>query len=370
MNHNEVMKILDISKINRETIIQTACQILASGGLLVYPTETTYGIGVDATNQDAIDKLLQYKARREGKPLSIAVTDQAMAEQYVELNDEARNLYQTFLPGPVTVISMAKAKLAKGAASERRTVGVRIPDYSLARDIIAAYGKPITATSANASYKKRPYAVGDIFQSLSTRQKSLIDLVLDAGELPHNEPSTVIDTTLENPTVLRQGKIKLSQATTVITKSEGETQALAEQLIKQYRHYLNERALIFALIGELGAGKTQFTKGLGKALGVTQPIVSPTFTLSHEYLFDYGDRPNQFIHIDTWRFFSNQEFRDLGFAAMVDNLAVISVEWADKVAGVLKQYIDEVKIVWIKIEAGQSENERIITYSDHIGITN
>lgn len=359
------MIILDIKTTPQDQVIKTACEVLASGGLVIYPTETTYGIGADATNQAAVDKLLQYKTRREGKPLSIAVSNIKMAEQYVELNNQARQLYANFLPGPVTVVSQSKDKVAQGVASERGTLGIRIPDYPLITDIAAAYGKPITASSANASYKKRPYKISDIFAVISDKQKGLIDLVLDAGELPHNEPSTVVDTTLEQPTVLRQGDIKLSKTETLISMSEDQTKELGRKLVNQYRHYLNEKALIFALVGELGVGKTQLTKGIGEALGVSQLITSPTFTISREYPFIYGEMKNQLIHIDTWRLFENQEFLDLGFAQMIDNLAVISIEWADKVSDILNQYSDEAKIIWIKIDHGREMNKRIIRYSDN-----
>ncbi len=362
------MIILNSREKDKQEIIDTACRILASGGLVIYPTETVYGIGADATSQAAVDKLLQYKARREGKPLSIAVPNEAMASTYVELNSQAKNLYKHFLPGPITVVSKSKGTVANGVASERGTLGVRIPDYPLVREIVAAYGKPMTASSANASYKKRPYTVSDVLDNISEKQKERIDLIIDAGVLPHNEPSTVVDTTLEEPTVLRQGDIKLTDATTVTTKDETETQALGEKLVTIYRQYLNERALIFALVGEMGAGKTQLSKGIGKALGVNQPITSPTYTLSREYPFSYGDIPNQFVHIDTWRLFDNQEFLDLGFTRLIDNNAVLSVEWADKVKSSLDQYSGEAKIIWVKLEYGVKENERIITYSDDLVI--
>jgi L-threonylcarbamoyladenylate synthase len=360
------MEILTIQKTDKNTLIETACRVLTAGGLVVYPTETMYGIGADATNQKAVDKLLQYKARREGKPLSIAVTDVTMASQFAEINNEATKLYRTLLPGPVTVVSKYTGGLARGVASERQTIGVRIPDYSLVTDIIAAYGKPITASSANASYKKRPYNVSDILNNISDKQKSLIDLILDAGELPRNEPSTVVDTTLEQPTVLRQGQISLTNAVTVTSENEQETIELAKKLVGQYKHYLNEKALIFALVGEMGAGKTYFTKGIAEALGVTRIVNSPTYTISAEYNFQYGDRPNRLVHIDTWRLFSDEEFVKMGFKELVDSMAVFSVEWADKVAPVLNQWSDEAKIVWVKFEYGKTPDERIITYSDRM----
>ena len=174
----------------------------------------------------AVDKLLAYKSRREGKPMSIAVPDQAEAEKYVVVNEQAQQLYQ-FLPGPVTVVSKSLGKVARGVESEFGTLGVRIPDQDLMLKICRALGKPITATSANASGKKRPYSVADIISGLSNKQKSLIDLILDVGTLPKNEPSTVIDTTLSTPTTLRQGKIKNQDADSLISRSEAETKKIA-----------------------------------------------------------------------------------------------------------------------------------------------
>lgn len=202
------MKIIALTHNNYGEVVREAVQTFRQGGLVVYPTETTYGIGADATNQQAIDKLLKYKKRREGKPLSITVADQKMAEEYVKLNASAKHIYMNFLPGPVTVVSKGKHKVSSGVESELGTLGIRIPAYPLVLDIVKEFGRPVTATGANASYKKRPYSIKDILDNISERQKSLIDLVLDAGELLHNEPSTVIDTTFDELSVLRQGAIR------------------------------------------------------------------------------------------------------------------------------------------------------------------
>ena len=173
------MKVLKTKDWPLEKIVKQATQSLATGDLVIYPTETVYGVGVDATNQEAVKKLLKYKSRREGKPLSIAVADRPMAEQYVELNDQAKKLYKRFLPGPHTIISKGLGKVAAGVESEFKTLGVRIPAYPLVLKLTEALGRPITATSANASGEKRPYSVDDVLNRLSAKQKNLVDLIID-----------------------------------------------------------------------------------------------------------------------------------------------------------------------------------------------
>lgn len=333
--------------------VDEAVKILKEGGLVIYPTETTYGIGADATNQKAINKLNKYKQRPFGKPYSIAVSDQKMAEEYVELNGAAKKIYKEFLPGPVTVVSRGKHQVARGVENETGTLGIRIPDYPLVIEIVKKLGLPITATSANASYQKRPYKIADILENISQKQKKIIDLIIDVGELPHNEPSTVIDTTMEDLVVLRQGDIKLKTENEILSRSEEATQNLAKELFQKYEGYLGKRPIIFALEGEMGAGKTQFTKGLAWAMGIKEEIVSPTFSLVLEY--------PHLSHFDAWKFTEPSELEGLGFIKMLeDKNMVIAIEWAEKVAEVVKKYRDQAVIVWVKIEYGQKENERLI----------
>ncbi|HEX9817471.1 MAG TPA: L-threonylcarbamoyladenylate synthase, partial [Patescibacteria group bacterium] len=272
------MKMVKLKTGARKTVQQVIMQavtVLRGGGLVIYPTETVYGVGVEATNPEAVKKLLKYKSRREGKPLSIAVSNQAMAEQYVQLNEQARALYRQFLPGPYTIISQGLGRVTVGVESEFGTLGVRIPDYPLITELVQKLGKPITATSANASGKKRPYSLADLFDHLSAKQKSLIDLVIDVGELPKNEPSVVIDTTLSTPLTMRGS---FTQADRVfITHSDQETRQLAGKLMLKYWDRAQNQGLLIALNGELGAGKTVFTQGVGQFLQVAEPVSSPTY---------------------------------------------------------------------------------------------
>lgn len=337
-----------------------AVDVFNKGGLVIYPTETLYGIGADATNPEAIKKLTEYKNRSFGKPYSIAVINQEMAEEYVQLNNTAKNLYRQFLPGPLTIISKGKHRVAPGVESEEGTLGIRIPDYKLVIDIVKTLGRPITATSANASYKKRPYKISDILNSLSRKQIGLIDLIIDAGELPKNDPSTVIDTSLDYKVTLRQGKIKFSDKNEILSRSEENTQNLAKEIWQKYEHNYKHRAIIFALQGEMGAGKTIFTKGLGKAMEITELITSPTFALENEY----SKGGKKLYHFDAWRMKNSEELKVLGFDKLIKNKSVISIEWAGRVGDIIRKFDDEAIIIWIKIENPQAggENERIISW--------
>ncbi len=345
------MKIIRKSK----GAVEETVRILRKGRLVIYPTETVYGIGAEATNPEAIKKLTRYKNRPFGKPYSIAVADQKMAEDYVELNQTARDLYKQFLPGPVTIVSTGKHKVAPGIESETGTLGIRIPAYKLVINIVKTLGKPITATSANASYQKRPYKTSDVLDNISQKQKQLIDLIIDAGELPHNEPSTVIDTTLDDPVVLRQGEIKLKDKNEVLSRSEENTQNIAKELFQRYEEYLGKRPIVFALEGPMGAGKTVYVKGLAKAMGIKETVISPTFNLLLTY--------DQLAHFDTWRMQNEKELETLGFIKMLeDKNLVIAIEWAERVADLIKKYRDQAIIVWVKIVYGKKENERLISW--------
>lgn len=345
--------------------VERSISVLQNGGLVIFPCETVYGIAVDSQNPEAVKRLNDFKQRPLGKPYAIMCSSQEMVEKYVDLNDSAKNLYKTFLPGPVTVISKSKGNLAKGIESEFGTAGVRIPDYKFMLDLIEKFGQPIVATSANASYQKRPYKISDVLDNISKKQKSLIDLIIDAGELPHNEPSTVIDTTLDTPTVLRQGNIKLKDKNEVLSRSEENTQNIGKELWQKYEQYLGKRAIIFALEGEMGTGKTQFTKGLARAMGIKDVITSPTFNLVNSY--------GVLNHFDVWRLTDSKELEALGFLKMIeDKNMVISIEWAEKVADLIKKYRDQVVVVWVRIKylpleasakwGGNIDNMRLISW--------
>lgn len=340
---------LEINKSTRAEIVDAACKILTEGGLVIFPTETVYGAGVDATNPMAVEKLLRYKSRREGKPLSFAVTDLEMAEKYAEINDQARKLYQQFMPGPLTIVSKDRGVLAPGVASEFATVGTRIPDYDLVTEIVKTFGKPITATSANASGKKRPYCVDDVLSQLSQKQLDQVDLILDAGTLPLNPPSTVIDTTLSAPVQLRSGTVNFDTDVSLISDSETETKQIAGRYLLKYWDHVTKNGLIFGLDGPLGAGKTIFAKGIAEFLGISENITSPTYTYIEEYYFERHLTKGKFFHLDVWKIENPDEFGRLEFKKLLRPGSIIIVEWFSQVAQEIQRTAEKSKTPVIKI---------------------
>ncbi len=360
-----IISLKDLSPANVAVVAAQAVAVLKAGGTVIYPTETVYGIGVDATNPAAVEKVLNYKARREGKPLSVAITDQAMAEKLVELNDQARSLYQRFLPGPVTVISQSLGQVAPGVASEFGTLGIRMPAHPLIMAMVQQLGRPITATSANASGKKRPYTLNDIFERLSPKQLSLVDLAIDVGELPPNPPSTVIDTTLSTPLVMRQGEMVADEAATVVAEfvshSAQETRDVAGKWLLKYWEVLKRDGLVIGLNGSLGAGKTVLTQGIGNFLHITDQITSPTYTYILEYPYQRYQQAGVLHHVDAWKIDSAAEAARLELSKLVQPGSVLVIEWWSQVAEfVLAELPESVPVLTIDL-AVTGETQRNLT---------
>lgn len=346
-----------------EAALERALTVLRAGALLVYPTETVYGIGVDAENPLAVAKLLTYKGRREGKPLSIAVANQKIAAKYVQINEQAQAFYDKFLPGPYTVISAAKGAVAPGVESEFGSLGVRIPDFPLILRLLEKFGKAITSTSANASGKKRPYAIADLLDNLSQRQKQLIDLIIDVGQLPPNEPSTVIDTTLSTPLTLRgmeriAGK-KERPGQVFYSQDEEETMSLAGRLLLKHWSTLEKKPLIFALNGELGVGKTIFAKGLAKFLQIKDTISSPTYSYMNEYPYQHQNRQGMLYHLDAWKIDNRQQWQLLEVEKLLQPNNILVVEWWQQVADFLPAAVKQPTIVLNFSYAKKADDNKI-----------
>lgn len=184
--------------------VRAVLTILNKGGVVVYPTDTSYGIGCDATNARSVKKIFQIKHRAIDKQVSVIVGSVAIAEQYGTFSPDAHALARVFWPGALTII--VKRKRGKG------TIGLRIPQHPIALQLAKAFGRPIVSTSANISGKPPCYSLR-AFDHQRREQDTgpHPDAVIDGGALPRRRPSTVINLTTEPPHYLRKGPITLVQ---------------------------------------------------------------------------------------------------------------------------------------------------------------
>jgi tRNA threonylcarbamoyladenosine biosynthesis protein TsaE len=208
----------------------------------------------------------------------------------------------------------------------------------------------------------RPYSIEALLERTPQKSKELIDLIIDAGELPHREVSTVVDTTMNNLNIMREGQILLTKqiASTksvlvAETNSAQQTVNFGGMNMLKYLDVPLNHPLVFFLSGELGTGKTQFSKGIAKELGIKDIVKSPTFTILNEYGYDFGVREGKFIHIDTWRIDSLNDLKSIGIEAYLKPNNIISIEWADK-------YFEDLKIL-VKQHGGMIVNI-LFTYID------
>lgn len=185
--------------------VERAAGVLRSGGVILYPTDTLYGLGSNAFSDEAVAKVYAIKSRDERKPIHCVVADLAMAEQYAEVNDTARKLAEKFLPGPLTLVLKKKQDVGSGIAKNIEAIGIRIPNNEFCLSLAKKFG-PYTTTSANVAGAKDQRSVHTILSQLGERAQ-MIDLVIDAGELPERKPSTVVDVSSGEVRILREGAI-------------------------------------------------------------------------------------------------------------------------------------------------------------------
>ena len=155
--------------------------VLKKGGLVVFPSDTVYGLLTDATNETAVKKLIQFKNRPWGKPISVFVDSFLRLEKLAEVDKKQLALLKNILPGPFTVILKSKKQVCNLLESEKQTLGLRFPHFSLVTDLVKAYGKPLTATSANLSGQSPHYSVESLLKTLPKQKKELLDLIVDMG---------------------------------------------------------------------------------------------------------------------------------------------------------------------------------------------
>lgn len=203
------MKILKVNPENlreSEDAIIEAAKVMLSGGTIVFPTDTVYGLGCDATNKAAIGKIFLIKERPKNMPISIIVRDMEMAKKVAIIDNRLSRALPLVWPGAVTVILLRKYKLPEILSAERRTLGLRIPDYKLTHLLSENMGRPYVASSANISGEQATTKIARVIEYFEKKVHKP-DLILDAGDLKFSQPSTVLDLAGEKPKIVRIGPV-------------------------------------------------------------------------------------------------------------------------------------------------------------------
>lgn len=184
----------------KDVILSDLVSALNDGKTLVYPTETCYGLGCDATNAAAVEKIFAIKGRAKEKSLIVLAYDLSAMTPYIEITPALESLAKNYWPGALTVIVPAKAGsgLAPGVIADDGTVAFRVTSHPFAHALTEAFGKPIVSTSANIAGGPNPYTIEEAVSA---------DIGIDAGELPRRPPSTVVRLREERVEVLRQGSV-------------------------------------------------------------------------------------------------------------------------------------------------------------------
>lgn len=187
---------------NDATGIAAAVSVLRAGGVVAFPTDTVYGLAVDPRSDAAIARLFALKGRdaRAAVPFVIADLEQAMLAG--EFGPRERRLAEAFWPGPLSIVIPPRAAIARSALGGERTVAVRVPAHAVARQLAAAFGFAVTATSANASGRPAAVSADDVARALPA-----VDLLLDAGDAPGGPPSTIVGFDRDGPLLLRAGAV-------------------------------------------------------------------------------------------------------------------------------------------------------------------
>jgi tRNA threonylcarbamoyl adenosine modification protein (Sua5/YciO/YrdC/YwlC family) len=179
----------------QKRLISTIVQVLDQGGLIIYPTDTFYGIGCDLFNKKSIKKIYQLKKRPLTKPFSFVCANLKDISLYAQVSNNAYRIMKRSLPGPYTFVLEGTRLVPKLMLTKRRTVGIRVPDNKICLAIVKSLGRPIISTSINLD---EPSVIHDTYSSF-------VEIVIDGGVISH-EPSTVVSLIDDNPEVIREGK--------------------------------------------------------------------------------------------------------------------------------------------------------------------
>jgi tRNA threonylcarbamoyl adenosine modification protein (Sua5/YciO/YrdC/YwlC family) len=188
-----------------EKVIQQVVDVLKKGGIIIYPTDTVYGMGCDISNSKAIDKICKIRGIKPEKAnFSFICYDLSHISDFTrQIDNETYRVIKKALPGPFTFIFNANKNVPKLLSSNKKTVGIRVPDNAIAREIVKMLGNPIISTSIHDDDEIIEYSTDP--ELIHEKYEDVVDLVIDGG-YGDNEPSTIVDCSEGNFEIIRQGK--------------------------------------------------------------------------------------------------------------------------------------------------------------------
>jgi L-threonylcarbamoyladenylate synthase len=178
--------------------------VLNKGGIIIYPTETLYGLGTLAVNEESVEKVFSVKGRVQGRPIPILVRDKEMLFEFVEVTDEAVRLIEKFLPGPLTLVLRQKRDLPYLISAGTGKIAIRISRHPFVKRLFDFLSKPLTSTSANISDQENIFSFDKIRETFDGK----VELIVDSGNLPQSKGSTVVDLTVKPAFISREGDIE------------------------------------------------------------------------------------------------------------------------------------------------------------------
>jgi L-threonylcarbamoyladenylate synthase len=204
------MEILKINSQNFKRVIEKVIKFIKEGKVIVFPTDTVYGLIANATDKKAVEKIFKIKKRKKGKEIPIFVKDLKMAKKLAKIEKSEEEFLKKVWPGKVTVILKKK---------NQGKIGLRIPKYRLVNLLLEKLKKPLTGTSANISGRPASTEIKKIIKQFEN-QKIKPDLIVDAGNLKPAKPSTVIDLTTQRPKIQRKGEISKRELLKLLSLSK------------------------------------------------------------------------------------------------------------------------------------------------------
>ena len=292
------IKVKTIDQPKTQKALRRAADIILDGGLVVFPTETVYGLGGDATSSDAAKKIYEAKGRPSDNPLIIHVSTPEEAEKYAYTSPLYYKLAEYFMPGPLTVIMKAKPSIPLETRGGLDTVAIRCPSSVIAHTLISMVGRPVAAPSANLSGSPSPTIASHVIDDMMGR----VDAIIDGGECSVGLESTIVKIESGNKLILlRPGVITEDDIASVtpVTLASAITEALAENEVAEspgmkYRHYA-PKAPLELLDGDIEKA-AEYIKGCGGRVGVicyTDDVERFRKLLPRTTLFALGARSDE-----------------------------------------------------------------------------